>query len=94
MFIFIEITFRIACGIEFEDQIIVTGGQYTNKIVSVYNDDGWVKDLPTLKIGRFYHTCGHYSSDNDLVKGTYYNRFKIILMFKMCIDTYFARMDG
>ena len=57
-----------ACGIEFEDQVIVTGGVNSKSIVSVYNDGGWVKDLASLNIGRYAHSCGHYNSDNDLVK--------------------------
>merc|ERR1719342_1710190 len=31
---------RWACSIEFEDQVIVTGGEYTRNTVSIYNDDG------------------------------------------------------
>jgi len=55
-----------ACSIQFEDQVILTGGLETRNIVSVYNDDGWVRDLAPLKTGRYWHACGHYTSDNDL----------------------------
>jgi len=55
-----------ACGIEFEDQVIVTGGRNTMDTVSIYNDDGWVRDLASLKTGRYVHSCSHYTSDNDL----------------------------
>ena len=58
---------RDACSIEFEDQVIVTGGKYTMDTVSIYNDDGWVKDLASLKTGRYGHSCSHFTSDNDLV---------------------------
>ena len=39
--------------------------------VSVYNDYGWVIDLAPLKTGRYAHSCAHYTSDDDMVSGTY-----------------------
>ena len=63
--------FRQACGIQFEDKLIVTGGLATKTTVSVYNDYGWVKDLAPLKTGRHAHSCAHYTSDDDLVSWTY-----------------------
>ena len=59
--------FRHACGIQFEDKLIVTGGLVTMTTVSVYNDYGWVIDLAPLKTGRNAHSCAHYTSDDDLV---------------------------
>ena len=63
---------RQACSIQFEDQVIITGGQNTTmnkglKTVSVYNDDGWIQDLAPMQRGRYGHSCGHYSSDDDIV---------------------------
>ena len=28
--------------------------------VSVYNEEGWVEDLPSLNLGRSNHGCGHF----------------------------------
>ena len=61
-------SYRLSCAIELEDKVIVTGGISAMTTVSVYNDDGWVKDLAPLKSGRYGHSCGHYTSDEDLVK--------------------------
>ena len=58
---------RQACSIQFEDQVIVTGGLNTNNKVSVYTDDGWIQDLAPFKHGRWGHSCGHYTSDDDIV---------------------------
>ena len=39
-----------------------------SSLVSVYNVDGWVEDLPKLNMGRYYHGCGHYiNSANKMV---------------------------
>merc|ERR1712198_569486 len=67
-----------SCAIEFEDQVIVTGGISALTTVSVYNDNGWVKDLAPLKSARQGHSCGHYTSDEDLkyiVAGGYGNGY-------------------
>ena len=45
------------------DHVIVTGGvdSYgTDKVVSVYDEGGWVEDWPQLNTGRRAHGCGHY----------------------------------
>ena len=45
------------------DHVIVTGGveSYgTDKVVSVYDEGGWVEDWPQLNTGRRNHGCGHY----------------------------------
>merc|ERR1719245_2184973 len=45
------------------------------RVVSKYNVDGWVEDLPTLNDGRRYHGCGFYFDENNelnyLVAGGY-----------------------
>ena len=63
----VTLYFRWACGIEFADQVIVTGGLATKKIVSIYNVDGWVQDLANLNEGRYGHSCSHFTSGDDLV---------------------------
>jgi len=64
-----------ACGFGHDDVFIITGGRWTMRTVSKYNEDGWVEDMPTLNDGRRYHGCGHYISDNNdlyyLVAGGY-----------------------
>ena len=47
--------------------VIVTGGEYTLKTVSRYGRDGWVEDLPPLRVGRNNHGCGSYVSGKDMV---------------------------
>jgi len=51
---------REACSIQFKDHVIVTGGYYNPNRVSIYNDDGWVENMPSLNSGRRAHGCGHY----------------------------------
>ena len=46
----------------------MTGGLKTLDKVTVYNSKGWVEDLPSLKIGRYYHACGSFvTSDKKMV---------------------------
>ena len=61
--------FSNACTIQLEDSVVVTGGvDFNNKIVSVYDVNGWVEDLPDLNQGRDDRGCGHYvDSNNDIV---------------------------
>ena len=40
--------------------VIITGGLYTRKTVSVYSEAGWLSDLTSLNQGRYWHACGHY----------------------------------
>ena len=48
--------------------VVVTGGVYTETVVSLYGEEGWVKDLPSLNQGRNYHACAaYYRDDGDRV---------------------------
>ena len=61
--------FSAACTIQLEDKVIITGGECTATIVSVYNMEGWVENLPDLNTGRQDHGCGHYvDTDNNHVR--------------------------
>ena len=61
-----------ACTIELEDQVIVTGGISPSNVVHVYDNNGWLMNLPDLKQGRNSHACGHYVDHrNNLVRGCY-----------------------
>ena len=52
-----------------EDTVIITGGQYTESKVTVYNTEGWVADWPGLNMGRYDHGCGHFvNTDNQVVR--------------------------
>ena len=67
-----------ACAINDLSSVVVTGGDFTKVNVSVYAlgaYQGWMYDLPSLKVGRSNHACTSYvSSDGDQV-----NHNKIIV---------------
>jgi len=54
-----------ACGIiePGSDYIILTGGYYTRNTVAKYNREGFIGNLPSLKIGRFGHGCGVFDTN-------------------------------
>ena len=60
--IFFISTDRNACAIPDPDneELIITGGTHTMSTVSVYREDGWVKDLASLGVGRRGHGCARY----------------------------------
>ena len=62
--------YRQACSISLTDAVIITGGVYTKNIVSRYSKDGWVEDLPSLKVGRNSHGCSQFSSGGEQVRLT------------------------
>ena len=74
---YIPTTTRIDfCGIELEEEVILTGGlwlvgfhntTHTTTKVTVYNSDGFLTDLPDFNIGRYGHTCGHFVNSDKLV---------------------------
>ena len=46
--------------------MIITGGYYSPSTVSVYNIQGWIRNLANLNQGRHYHACGvYYNEDED-----------------------------
>ena len=55
-----------ACSIPTdEDEVIITAGSTPNSPVSVYNINGWVRDLPSLNtVSRRAHACGQFKSQN------------------------------
>jgi len=62
-----------SCGIEFEDLILITGGQETSdgnplSQSSIYSSDGFKKSLSQLNVARYGHGCGSfYDGDKNLV---------------------------
>ena len=55
----------MACTIELDDLVVVTGGRYNPTRVDVYDIDGWSKELPKLINGRWNHGCGKYINTDD-----------------------------
>ena len=51
--------FSLACGIADPDnqRVLITGGSYSPKNVSVYGKSGYIEDLASLKVGRARHAC-------------------------------------
>ena len=60
---------RFACSIEMAEVVILTGGADTMSLVTVYNNAGFVEELPSLNTGRWSHGCGHFvNTDNQVVR--------------------------
>ena len=48
--------------------MVIAGGSETQTTVSRYNAGGWVEDLPSLNLGRYYHACAGYTSGGRRVR--------------------------
>ena len=64
--------FSGTCSIELGDMVILTGGYWlgngqtdASSIVSIYDQNGWRKDLPSLQQERKNHGCGFYNDDKN-----------------------------
>ena len=44
---------------------MITGGGAFQNEVKVYDNEGWVENLPFLSEGRRFHGCGHYVDSFD-----------------------------
>ena len=60
-----------ACGIELGSSVVITGGRYSLTTVTEYNEDGFIRYLPSLQQGRYQHGCSYYVNegtkvDNDI----------------------------
>ena len=72
-----EATSSTACGVDMGDQYVVIGGTLGGKLqpgvlglkkVGLYNDDGFVRNLPDLVMGRYSHACAGFKDINgDMV---------------------------
>ena len=60
--------YRYACSIPLDDEVVLTGGNGGKKRVSLYNDDGWVRDMPSLKTGRIDHGCSSFWTEGEQVR--------------------------
>ena len=69
-----------SCGVDMGDQYVVIGGTDNKatgaqrllraylKKVGLYNDDGFVRNLPDLPMGRYDHACAGFKDKNgDMV---------------------------
>merc|ERR1711862_853727 len=58
---------RDACSIALGDEMVLTGGDWTQTTVSLYNMGGWVRDMPSLNTRRHNHGCTSYSTGGEQV---------------------------
>ena len=76
IYIVIIFIFSGACGIEFEDRVVVTGGvppystlgSYPIDTVQVYTSEGPQypqPPLPSLRTARYGHACGYFLDSQD-----------------------------
>lgn len=59
------IDFRSGCLIPITNSFIITGGAYGGNPISrviLYNEGGWLKNLPDLVVKRFKHGCTSFTS--------------------------------
>ena len=66
-----------SCVINLGDTMLITGGALgAENRVSEYSEAGYLRDLPPLIVGRYYHGCSYYHNDQGvktfLVTGGYY----------------------
>ena len=60
------------------ERVIVTGGELTKTLVTVYDEQGFVTEWPSLNMGRYGHGCGHFvNDDGQLVSQTLLIRFYV-----------------
>ena len=64
------LVFSFSCGVDVGDQYVVIGGQAEVGLrkVGLYNDYGFVRNLPDLVLGRSRHACARFQDGNgDMV---------------------------
>ena len=64
------LVFSLSCGVDMGDQYVVIGGepQVGSRNVTLYNDYGFVRNLPDLVLGRSRHACARFQDGNgDMV---------------------------
>ena len=54
------------------DTFIITGGHYSIKAVTMYDDIGFLEELPSLNEGRWDHGCAAYLRDDESKSKVYY----------------------
>ena len=64
-YLYTDCNIRRHCAIEFQNEVIITGGQDDPRGVSVYNIDGFKENLPNLVNGRYLHGCSYFTNNNN-----------------------------
>ena len=60
--------YSYACAIDLGQTVVITGGHWTMRRVTEYNEDGQTKELPKLDRGRRSHGCASYvDKENRIV---------------------------
>ena len=57
--------FSIACAIDDEDSVVLTGGINSKSQVTRYNVKGEATTLPSLITGRYGHACGRVTTSTS-----------------------------
>ena len=64
--------FRYSCGIQTDDEFVVTGGYdessegWALRRVISYNKTGHSKSLADLSVARYDHACGKFENDEGV----------------------------
>ena len=65
----------MACAIGYDEknEVFITGGGYDSRTsVTRYGENGFIKNMPTLRIGRNHHGCaGYYKGKQFVSVGLY-----------------------
>ena len=63
-----------ACGINLGSSVIITGGRYSLTKVTEYNEEGFVRYLPSLQQTRYQHGCSYYVNEGTKVDNNKINK--------------------
>ena len=66
----LQYCYSYACSIDLGQTVVITGGYYTMRKVTEYNEDGNSKELPQLITGRWNHGCSSYVDKDDKIVST------------------------
>ena len=75
--IIIFILYRYACGVEVGDRYIVTGGYEPSEddgaleTVAEYSQTGFVRYLPNMIQGRYWHACSSFNNGGGETVGIF-----------------------
>ena len=69
------LVFSGSCGVDMGDQYVVIGGepQVGSRNVTLYNDYGFVRNLPDLVLGRYFHACARFQNGNGDMVGVIFS---------------------
>ena len=92
---------RYACAIPDpeNDEVILTGNRNnynfpeTTSIVSVYNKNGWVRDLAPMNQGRYGHGCTSFVSGGKKVN-IFWRDYQELLNYQETLISIYLEIDG